>query len=181
MKTRNSWMLATAAVGLSLLLSCAATDPGITTAVKSKFAADDTVKAYQIDVTTQGGIVTLTGNVDSEAAKQKALQLAQSTKGVKSVVDQISARTAEGTGDAPDPNRTVGETITDSGITISVKTKLLEDDLVKGLAIDVDTREGIVYLTGKVRSEIEKERAIQLAKDTNGVKDVQANLTLEQG
>jgi hyperosmotically inducible protein len=178
---QNTWKLATAAVGLSLLLSCAATDPGITTAVKSKLAADDTVKASQIDVTTREGVVTLTGNVDSEAAKQKAIELARATKGVKSVVDQISARTAEGTGDAPDPNRTIGETVTDSGITMSVKTKLLEDDLVKGLAIDVDTREGIVYLTGKVRSDVEKERAIQLAKDTNGVKDVQANLTLEKG
>jgi hyperosmotically inducible protein len=170
-----------AAVGLSLLVSCAATDTGITTAVKSKFAADDTVKASQIEVTTVNGVVTLTGNVDSENAKRQAIQLAQATKGVRNVVDQISARTAEGNGDAPDSNRTVGETVTDTGITMSVKTKLLEDDVVKGLSIDVDTRGGIVYLTGKVRSDVEKERAIQLAKDTNGVKDVQANLTLEKG
>jgi hyperosmotically inducible periplasmic protein len=180
MRARHAWSLALAVVGLSLLLSCAATDTGITTAVKAKFAADDTVKASQIDVTTQDGIVTLTGNVDSENAKNKAIELARATKGVKNVVDMISAQTASGSGDAPDPNRTIGETVTDTGITMSVKTKLLEDELVKGLAIDVDTRDGVVYLTGKVRSEAEKEKAIQLAKDTNGVKDVQANLTLEK-
>jgi hypothetical protein len=36
-----------------IAVACGQTDAGITTAVKSKFAADDTVKAYQIDVTTE--------------------------------------------------------------------------------------------------------------------------------
>lgn len=180
MRARNAWSLAIAAVGLSLLLSCATTDMGITTAVKAKFVADDAVKASQIEVTTKNGVVTLTGNVDSENAKKRAIELAEATKGVTSVVDMIAAKTASGGGDAPDPSRTIGETITDTGITMSVKTKLLEDELVKGLAIDVDTRDGVVFLTGKVRSDAEKQKAIQLAKDTNGVKDVQANLTLQK-
>jgi hyperosmotically inducible protein len=156
------------------------TDTGITSAVKAKFVADDTVKAAQIEVSTKDGVVTLTGNVDNAAAKAKAIELAKETKGVKNVVDMISAREASGSGDAPDPNRSLGDTVTDAGISMSVKSKLLDDPLVKGLKIDVDTREGVVFLTGAVGSDAEMEKAIQLAKETNGVREVKANLTLKR-
>jgi osmotically-inducible protein OsmY len=167
-------------VGLCLVTSCAVTDAGITTNVKAKFLADEVVKSSQIDVATKSGIVTLTGNVDSEEAKKKALELAKATTGVKDVVDMISAREVSGNGDAPEPARTVGETVTDSGITISVKSRLLDDPQVKGLQIDVDTRDGVVFLTGSVGSDSEKQKAIQLAKETKGVRDVQSNLTLQK-
>jgi osmotically-inducible protein OsmY len=130
-------------------------------------------------VATSNGIVTLTGNVDSEEAKIRALRLARSTKGVVSVVDMIAARTASGGGDAPHPSRTLGETLDDAGITMSVKSRLLDDSQVKGLKIDVDTRESVVFLTGTVGSDAQRQKAIQLAKDTRGVRDVQANLTIE--
>ena len=58
-----------AAVAFSV--ACAQTDAGITGKVKSKLAADDTVKAYQIDVDTKDKVVTLSGNVDSQAAKDQ--------------------------------------------------------------------------------------------------------------
>jgi hyperosmotically inducible protein len=178
MKVRNAVSLAVLVAGLSLVVSCATTDTGITTAVKSKFIADDAVKSSQIEVTTNAGVVTLTGNVDSDNAKYRAIQLAKATKGVVSVVDMISAREASGGGDAPDPNRTVGEVFTDAGITMSVKSQLLDDPLVKGLKIDVDTRDAIVFLTGSVGTDAERTKAIQLAKDTKGVRDVKSNLTL---
>jgi osmotically-inducible protein OsmY len=118
--------------------------------------------------------------VDSEDAKKKALELARAATGVKNVVDMISAREASGRGDAPEPTRTVGETVTDAGITLSVKGRLLDDPQVKGLRIDVDTRDGVVFLTGTVGSDVEKQQAIQLAKNTKGVRDVQSNLTLQK-
>ena len=180
MRLRTAFSIPVLVGGLSLIVSCASTDVGLTTKVKSKLVADEVVKAAQIEVTTKDGVVTLTGNVDSEVAKQKAIELARSTTGVKDVVDMISAREASGHGDAPEPERTVGETVTDSGITISVKSRLLDDPDVKGLKIDVDTRDGVVFLTGSVRSDSEKEKAIQLAKETKGVRDVQSNLTLQK-
>jgi osmotically-inducible protein OsmY len=154
------------------------TDAGITSGVKAKLIADETVKAAQIEVSTKDGVVTLTGNVDNAAAKSKALELAKATTGVKDVVDMISAREASGSGDAPDPSRSLGETITDASISMNVKGRLLEDPLVKGLKIDVDTREGVVFLTGSVGSDQEKETAIRLAKETVGVREVKANLTV---
>jgi hypothetical protein len=60
------------AAGLAMTVACSQSDPGITTAVKTKLAADDTVKAYEINVDTTNHVVTLTGNVDSAAAKDQA-------------------------------------------------------------------------------------------------------------
>ena len=180
MHSRNPSTLAILAAGLSLFVACASTDTGITTKVKSSFVADDTVKASQIEVTTNEGVVTLTGNVDSEATKNRAIELAKATKGVVKVVDMISAREGSGSGDAPDTDRTIGETVTDTGITMSVKTRLLDDPQVKGLRIDVDTRDGVVYLTGSVGSDAERQKAVQITKDTKGVRDVQSNLTIDR-
>lgn len=101
--------------------ACAASDPGITTAVKSKLAADDTVKAYQIDVDTAEGVVTLTGVVEHDAAKQRAVQLARETDGVTSVNDRLTvdpyattgARTREAGSDAAAATSGAGESASD--------------------------------------------------------------------
>jgi len=87
----------------------------------------------------------------------------------------IATRSGSESGDAPEPNRTVGEHIDDAGITARVKARLLDDSLVKGLQIDVDTRDGVVFLTGTVPNEAERNQAIELAKTTEGVKDVKPN------
>jgi len=177
MREQRSITLGVLAVFLLLVVACTqTTDAGITGTVKTKLAADDQVRASEINVDTAKGVVTLTGNVDSEAARDRAVQLAKDTNGVRNVKDMISVRSGEQTGQAPDPNRTVGERIDDAGITMRVKAKLLDDPLVKGLKIDVDTRDGVVYLTGTVPSAAERTQAIELARTTEGVKNVEANL-----
>src|SRR5256885_15679446 len=85
------------AVGLVMTAACAQTDPGITTAVKAKLIADDTVKAYQINVDTDHGVVTLTGIVEAPAAKEQAVTIARRTDGVKDVVDHITVNAAAAT------------------------------------------------------------------------------------
>ena len=63
---------------------------GATTAkIKSKMVLDDLVKARNINVDTNGSVVTLTGVVGSEAERQRALQLAKQTEGVTSVIDHL--------------------------------------------------------------------------------------------
>ena len=61
----------------------------ITAKIKSKMILDDLVKARNIDVDTNGSVVTLTGVVGSEAERQRALQLAKQTEGVTSVIDHL--------------------------------------------------------------------------------------------
>jgi hyperosmotically inducible protein len=165
------------ALGASLAVGCSqGTDATITGMIKTKLAADGRVRASEINVDTTNGVVTLTGNVDGQVARDAAVQLARDTSGVSDVKDMISVRSGSASGEAPDPNRTLGERVDDAGITLRVKARLLDDPLVKGLQIDVDTRDGVVYLTGSVKSDAERKQAIELARTTEGVTNVEANL-----
>jgi hypothetical protein len=60
--------------------------------IKSKMALDDLVKAADINIDSANGVVTLTGRVSSEAERNRALQLARETDGVKSVTDRLVIR-----------------------------------------------------------------------------------------
>jgi len=67
---------------------------------------------------------------------------------------------------------TVGCAQTDAGISTNVKNKLIADDLVKARQINVDTQDKVVTLTGQVNTAEEESRAIQIARNTSGVRDV---------
>lgn len=164
-----------------LIMACSQSDAVITAKIKTSMAADTQVDFSQIEVKTDKKVVTLTGNINSEGEKQRALDIARSTSGVTSVVDMISVRTGAETGNAPEPARSLGEHIDDATITAAVKTRLLDDPLVKGLKIDVDTREGVVFLTGRVGSQKESERAVEIARATEHVKEVKPNLVVAKG
>lgn len=64
----------------------------ITTKIKAKMALDDTVEALDVDVDTSGTTVTVSGTVDTEAQRQRVLQLARETDGVSEVVDKLRVR-----------------------------------------------------------------------------------------
>ena len=68
--------------------------------------------------------------------------------------------------------KTVGETIDDTTITTRVKTAMLNDPAVGGLRIDVDTYKGVVTLSGRVKSQAERDQAMALARKVDGVTDV---------
>jgi hyperosmotically inducible protein len=67
-------------------------DGSLTAKIKAKMGLDDTVKALNLDVDTVNGVVTVKGVVRSEAERERALQLARETDGVKQVVDQLTRR-----------------------------------------------------------------------------------------
>ena len=67
-------------------------DTWITTQVEAMYFLDREVKGMQISVTTKDGVVTLTGTVDSETVRQKAVSDARSIEGVKQVVDKLSIK-----------------------------------------------------------------------------------------
>ena len=85
----KAFLGAVSAVVLAFTVACSQTDAGITTAVKSKLAADDTVKAYKVDVDTQNKVVTLSGDVETAAQRDQAVLIARNTKGVADVIDRM--------------------------------------------------------------------------------------------
>ena len=108
-------MGAVSAVVLAVTVACSQTDAGITTAVKSKLAADDMVKAYKVDVDTQNKVVTLSGDVDTPAQKDHAVTIARNTDGVADVIDNLRVSpTAATSGRADDVDITIKDDFGDN-------------------------------------------------------------------
>ena len=70
------------------------------------------------------------------------------------------------------------QALENAAMTAKIKSKMALDDSVKALDINVDTANGMVTLTGTVHSEAERTRAVQLARETAGVKSVTDRLTV---
>ena len=71
------------------------------------------------------------------------------------------------------------ETAIEAGsLTAKIKAKMALDDHVHANAIDVDTKGGVVTLSGEVSSEMERQRAVLLARETKGVTSVVDKLTV---
>jgi len=72
--------------------------------------------------------------------------------------------------------QTMGENIDDSYITGAVKTQLASDKLVSLTRVEVETNNGIVYLTGQVQTAEQRSHIGSLASQVKGVKRVVNNL-----
>ena len=75
-------------------------------------------------------------------------------------------------------SRTPGEVTDDLTVHTVVKTRLLRDDDVRGLRINVDVNKGVVTLSGTVRSEAERQRAVEVATGMPNVVRVVDNLVV---
>jgi hyperosmotically inducible protein len=76
-----------------------------------------------------------------------------------------------------DTDRTAGQTVDDAAVTAKVKAALLAESNVDGTKINVDTSNGRVTLKGEVPSKTMADRAVQVAKGVEGVKDVDNRLS----
>jgi BON domain-containing protein len=65
-----------------------------------------------------------------------------------------------------------------AALTAKIKSKMALDDTVEAARIDVDTAQGVVTLNGTVESPAQRERAVQLARETDGVTSVIDRLTI---
>src|SRR4051812_19198867 len=68
--------------------------------------------------------------------------------------------------------------IADGSITAKIKAKLALDDTVKARDIHIDYTNGVVTLTGTVATAAERKRAVDLARETTGVRSVTDKLTM---
>ena len=75
---------------------------------------------------------------------------------------------------------TAGASLDEGALTAKIKAKMVLDDLVKARAIDVTTTGSTVTLNGTVHSQAEQQRAVALAKETEGVTQVTDRLVVRQ-
>jgi osmotically-inducible protein OsmY len=152
----------------------ALSDPWITMKVKAALAFHKSVSATETAVRTQNGVVTLSGNTDTEARKELTGEYAMDVEGVTEVHNEMVV-----TPGMVAPER-FGERMDDASITAQVKTTLLFHKSTHALATKVSTREGVVTLRGEARNAAEKSLVTRIAEDVKGVKQVYNLMTLRQ-
>jgi osmotically-inducible protein OsmY len=156
-----------------------AADDKLKDRIDYRLETSDVVK-NDLHVKVEAGVVMLKGTVATAAQKTEAGSLARIT-GVKDVNNQIAIDT--------DADRTLadraktglrrsGETVTDAWITTKVKWFQVNDELLDGSRIDVDTNKRIVTLTGTVKTSAAQTRAVALAYHADGVTNVVDHLTV---
>jgi hyperosmotically inducible protein len=182
MSKRRILNAAVTALAVVTLAGCASTrtqqsageyidDAALTARVKTALVQDDDVKARQVDVESFRGVVQLNGFVDSDEARRAATQVASSVDGVREVRNNLSV--GEGSG-------SLGETVDDGMVTSKVKAALIGEPITKARQINVTTNDGVVQLSGFVDSAEEKQKASEVARSVDGVRDVQNELDVKQ-
>lgn len=140
-------------------------DAAITTKVKAKLTADPEINSFKIDVDTREGIVRLSGIVKKPEVRAEAEKLARNTVGVRGVINELEIG-----------SESFGRRVNDAAIATKVKAKLTADPEVNPFNIDVDCQEGVVTLSGRVRSAAQRQEAEKLARNTAGVREVRNRL-----
>jgi osmotically-inducible protein OsmY len=136
-------------------------DDTITLWVKDALLEDARVPVLDIKVSTNDGIVKLTGTVNNLAAKKYAGLEAAKIKGVRGIINEITV-------DAPFRY--------DYDIYQDVLQRILNSSSIKTRNIDLEVSEGNVTLLGNVESWTEADQADLLASETKGVKSVTNDL-----
>lgn len=137
-------------------------DNTITNAVEDELLFDPAVPSYKMRVTCRDGIVTLTGTVDNLLAKNRAVDIVETVKGVRAVINKIhvSPLTED----------------TDEQIRENVRLTLAENPATELSEIWVEVSSGTVTLKGTVDSYLEKDLARILASGVGGVTEVTNNI-----
>ena len=107
------------------------------------------------------GRVLLTGEVASEADKQKATDAVKAISGVKGVDNQLVVG----------PISSLEVRNNDAFITSKVKSRLVGDNPELGNAMKLITENGVVYIFGNL-TQSELERGVEIARTTSGVQRV---------
>jgi hyperosmotically inducible protein len=145
-------------------------DAALLTSVKSALASQSVSNAADINVDVYRGDVKLSGFVDTAKDRSRAAEVARDVDGVKSVQNDIAVH---------GESSSVGEVIDDSVLTAKVKAALIADSDTKAHQINVETKAGVVQLSGFVDSASAKSSATSVARSVTGVKDVKNELSVK--
>lgn len=132
------------------------------------------VNGLKTTVDVKDGIVTLKGEASSVAQKELTTEYANDIEGVKEVKNQMTVAATQEKAD-----RTLGELIDDASITAQVKMALLTHRSTSSVTTKVETREGVVTLTGIAKNEAEKSLVTKLVNDIQGVTSVKNEMTIK--
>jgi hyperosmotically inducible periplasmic protein len=138
----------------------------LTSAAKVRLLASD-VSAFDVNVDTRGGVVTLFGTVGSDAEKRLAESEVKKVDGVSSVRNELQVVAA---------TRQEAVERKDEAIQEGVSKRLAARDELADSKIDVQVENGVVRLTGQVESQSDRLSALTTARTSDGVRSVIGDL-----
>jgi len=150
---------------LSMPVQASKMDNRIESSAKNSYVFKTYLQADDIKIKSEDGVVTLTGTVSEESHKSLAQETVADLPGVKSVDNRLEIK-----GTPPAKN-------SDAWITTKVKTMFLFHQNVSAMT-EVSTKAGIVTLQGKAANEAQKDLTTEYAKDVEGVKGVNNEMTV---
>ena len=169
-----------------------ADDTSIVTTIQAKYFLDTGVKGRDIDVDAKSGVVTLRGRVASDSERTQALILARMTPGVQRVEDGLTVdaalAAAQSTGtagllpnSATSPGALTAAPATpspDASMESQIRERLSAEAPLKGSQVEVSAKDGVVLLQGTVPDQASKQRALTIARQSEGVVQVVDRLTV---
>jgi hyperosmotically inducible protein len=155
-------------------------DGWIESKLETALILNDHLRASNIEVQVDQDTAILEGEVYSDIEKELAQNIAEGVEGIDFVTNNLRVVDVPvKTADSVLPKgRSFAQYVTDASTTASIKTALLASENIKGLAIDVDTFNDKVTLSGKVRTQEEKALAEAIAAKYDNVKGVINNLDI---
>ncbi len=135
--------------------------------VKTALLFHRNVSASDTEVLVKDGIVTLRGSANSLAQRELTTEYAQDVEGVKAVKNEMTTATT-----TVKPVDTLGEKIDDASITAQVKMSLLSHRSTSALKTKVETKDGVVTVSGIAKNAAEKSLVTKLVNDIHGVNSV---------
>lgn len=146
-----------------------ARDLWITTATKMRLMANTETPAFDINVDTREGIVTLFGTVESSRAKEQASSEARKVSGVRQVLNDLQVV-------PPGQARRVERS--DDDLEKSIEKRIDAEAGLSDGRIEVEVEAGVARLTGTVKSRGDQVTALTVARATPGVQRVIDDLRL---
>jgi osmotically-inducible protein OsmY len=132
------------------------------------------LNSFKIDTDVKNGVVVLSGEVGSDTEKDLAGRLAANVQGTQAVTNLLTVKEGHKGGD--NPGRQLAQKMNDISVTTGLNIEFAAHKELEATKIDVDTKNGVVVLTGTVKSEAAKDLAVEMAKDYDHVVAVEDNL-----
>jgi hyperosmotically inducible protein len=166
MKTFTTYLAAVVLFGLGSLTGCSPTSKSPAVVDPIRQSLDQVgLKDVSVSQDRDKGVVTLDGHVATDADKTQAESIARSIAGGQVVADQIAVLPPGMTSTAKDVNSDL-----DEAIEKNLDAALIQNRLQK--AVHYDVKNGVVTLTGKVRSEAKRRSAESIASGVPNVRQV---------
>jgi len=158
-------------------------DAWITGKIETAFVLNGHLNPFAINTDVAAGVVHLTGAVKDDIDRDLAEEVAKGVDGVVNVRNDLTIARSRADAAAQQHStagqRDFGSWVDDATTTAAIKSKLVANANTSGLKIDVDTKDDVVTLSGRVGSAEERSLAEQLARNTGDVKDVRNNLVVD--